>query len=154
MKLGVMIEVPSLLFQLDELMSEVDFVSVGSNDLFQFFMAADRGNMRIANRFDVLSVSFMRALKLIVEKAKISETPVTLCGEIAGNPLTCMALLGLGYRSISMPPSAIGPVKAMLLKLDLNQFSTGFLQKLTNMDSGENMRSYLESYSLKNKIPI
>ena len=153
-ELGVMIEVPSLLFQLDELMSEVDFVSVGSNDLFQFFMAADRGNVRIANRFDVLSVSFMRALKLIVEKAKISETPVTLCGEIAGNPLTCMALLGLGYQSISMPPSAIGPVKAMLLKLDLNQFSTGFLEKLTNMDSGENMRSYLESYSLKNKIPI
>ncbi len=152
--LGAMIEVPSLLFQLEELMSEVDFVSVGSNDLFQFFMAADRGNLKVTNRFDVLSVSFLRALKFIVKMAYSREIPITLCGEIAGNPLTCMALLGLGYRSVSMSPSAIGPVKAMLLKLDLEDFSTGFLENLTNIDRGEDMRLYLESYASNHKIPI
>ena len=151
--LGAMIEVPSLLFQLEELMSEVDFVSVGSNDLFQFFMAADRGNLKVTNRFDVLSISFLRALKFIAKMAYSREIPITLCGEIAGNPLTCMALLGLGYRSVSMSPSAIGPVKAMLLKLDLEDFSTGFLEYLTNIDSGEDMRHYLESYASKHKIP-
>ena len=151
--LGAMIEVPSLLFQLEELMSEVDFVSVGSNDLFQFFMAADRGNIKVTNRFDVLSISFLRALKFIAKMAYSRDIPITLCGEIAGNPLTCMALLGLGYRSVSMSPSAIGPVKAMLLKLDLEDFSTGFLEYLTNIDSGEDMRHYLESYASKHKIP-
>ena len=151
---GAMIEVPSLLFQLEELMTEVDFISVGSNDLFQFLMAADRGNMKVTNRFDVLSVSFLRALKIIAKIAYSRDIPITLCGEIAGDPLTCMALLGLGYRSVSMSPSAIGPVKAMLLKLDLEQFSTGFLQKLTNIDKEEDMRSYLESYASKHKIPI
>ena len=152
--LGAMIEVPSLLFQLEELMSEVDFVSVGSNDLFQFFMAADRGNMKVTKRFDVLSVSFLRALNFIVKIAYSRDIPITLCGEMAGNPLTCMALLGLGYRSVSMPPSAIGPVKAMLLKLNLEQFSSGFLQNLTKLDNGEDLRCYLESYALSHKIPI
>ena len=152
--LGAMIEVPSLLFELDELMSEVDFVSVGSNDLFQFFMAADRGNMKIANRFEVLSVSFLRALKFIAKIAYSRDIPITLCGEIAGNPLTCMALLGLGYRSVSMSPSAIGPVKAMLLKIDLEHFSTGFLKYLANIENNEGIRPYLETYANDHKIPL
>ena len=117
LKLGAMLEVPSLLFQLDELMKAVDFVSVGSNDLFQFFMAVDRGNTRLADRFDPLSAPFLRALKTIADAGHRNHTPVTLCGELAGKPISAMALLGIGFRSISMSPAAIGPVKAMLTEL-------------------------------------
>lgn len=114
LKLGAMVEVPALLWQLDELMTAVDFVSVGSNDLFQFLMAADRGNSLISDRFDQLSPSFLRALRHIVKAGARHEKPVTLCGEMAGRPLTAMTLIGLGFRSISMSAAAIGPVKAML----------------------------------------
>ncbi len=110
-----MLEVPALLWQLDELMDEVDFVSVGSNDLFQFAMAVDRGNARVSDRFDVLGRPFLRILRDIVRAGDRNETPVTLCGEMAAKPLSAMALLGIGFRSVSMSPTAIGPVKAMLL---------------------------------------
>ena len=113
-----MVEVPSLLFQLDELLERVDFLSVGSNDLVQFFYAVDRGNARVSARFDELSPPVLRALKQIADKAKQHGKPVTLCGELASSPLGALALVGLGYRSLSLVPSAIGPVKAMLLELD------------------------------------
>src|SRR5690606_6835293 len=123
LKLGAMIEVPALLWQLDELMRAVDFVSVGSNDLFQFVTASDRGNTRIADRFDPLCVHFMRLLRQIVQAGQAAHTPVTLCGELAGRPISAMALLGIGYRSISMSPAAIGPVKAMLRELPLGELT-------------------------------
>src|SRR5690606_10439252 len=117
LKIGAMVEVPALLWQMDELMKMVDFVSIGSNDLFQFIMATDRGNTRLANRFDVLSVPFLRGHKSMADAGHRNHTPVTLCGEMGGRPITAMALIGLGFRSISMAPAAIGPVKAMLLEL-------------------------------------
>ena len=128
LKLGAMLEVPSLLWQLDELMKAVDFVSVGSNDLFQFVMAADRGNTQLADRFDPLSVPFLRVLKQIADAGVRNHTPVTLCGELAGKPISAMALIGLGYRSISMSPASIGPVKAMLTELPLDELA-GLLRR-------------------------
>ncbi len=115
---GAMIEVPALLWQLDTLLPLADFVSVGSNDLVQFLFAADRGNERVAGRFDTLSPAVLRALRQIVRGADHFETPLTLCGEMAGKPLEAMALIGLGFRSISMAPASVGPVKAMVLSLD------------------------------------
>jgi len=121
LKLGAMIEVPALLYQLDELMREVDFVSVGSNDLFQFLMAVDRGSSQMANRFDPLCVPMLRAMREIVRAGERHNTPVTLCGEMAGHPLSAMALIGLRFRRLSMTPSSIGPVKAMLLSLPVQK---------------------------------
>ena len=115
---GTMVEVPSLLFQLDELIPRVDFLSVGSNDLVQFLYAVDRGNLRVANRFDPISPPVLRALKNIVDKATAAGKPVTLCGELASNPAGALALVALGYRSLSLTPSALGSIKAMLLDLD------------------------------------
>ena len=115
--LGAMIEVPAMLWQLDGLVGVADFISVGSNDLMQFMTASDRGNMLVAGRFDPLSKPFLRALRSIVRSAG-KAMPVTLCGELAGNPLAAMTLIGLGYRSMSMSPAAVGPVKAMTLALD------------------------------------
>ncbi len=120
---GAMIEVPSLLWQLDTIMPQADFVSVGSNDLVQFLFAADRGNARVADRFDVLHPAALRAFRQIVKDAERFETPLTLCGEMAGKPLEAMALIGLGFRSISMAPASVGPVKAMVLSLDAANLS-------------------------------
>jgi len=120
LKLGVMVEVPSLLWQLEEIAQCADFLSVGSNDLMQYLFAADRDNKRVAGRFDPLSTSFLRALKAIADAGAKYDRPVTLCGEIGGRPLEAMTLIALGYRGLSMSAAAIGPVKAMVLSLDAN----------------------------------
>ena len=120
-KLGVMVEVPSLLWQLDEIAASADFLSVGSNDLMQYLYAVDRANRRVANRFDPLSVGFLRALRATVEAGTRRGTPVTLCGEMGGRPLEAMALIALGYRELSMSAASIGPVKAMVLTLRLGE---------------------------------
>jgi phosphotransferase system enzyme I (PtsP) len=117
-EVGTMLEVPSLLYQLEELVERVDFLSVGSNDLLQFLYAADRGNRRVAARFDPLSAPTLRVLRKIVATCDAKRKPVTLCGELASNPLGALTLVALGFRSLSVAPSAIGPVKAMLLELD------------------------------------
>jgi phosphotransferase system, enzyme I, PtsP len=117
-EVGTMLEVPSLLYQLDELLQRVDFLSVGSNDLVQFFYAADRGNSRVAERFDAISAPVLRALKAIADKGRAHGKPVTLCGELASKPIGALVLVAIGYRALSLSPSAVGPVKAMLLELN------------------------------------
>ncbi len=149
-----MLEVPALLWQLDELMEEVDFVSVGSNDLFQFSMAVDRGNARVSDRFDVLGRPFLRILRDIVRAADRNMTPVTLCGEMAGKPLSAMALLGLGFRSISMSPTAIGPIKAMLLGLDIDRLAEELNEALDDHKSPEPIRALLTRFAEDNNIPL
>ena len=119
LKLGIMVEVPSMLWQLDEACKRVDFLSVGSNDLIQYLYAADRDNKRVAARFDPLSAPILHALKLIADKARASATPLTLCGEMGGKPLEAMVLLALGYRGLSMSATSIGPVKSMVLATNL-----------------------------------
>ena len=118
---GVMVEVPSLLWQLDEIAAAADFLSVGSNDLMQYLYAADRENRRVANRFDPLSVGFLRALRSIAQAGERHGTPVTLCGEMGGQTLEAMALMAIGYRELSMSPTSIGPVKAMTLSLNIGE---------------------------------
>lgn len=117
LEIGTMLEVPSLVWQLDTLLPLVDFVSVGSNDLMQFLFAVDRGNSRVANRYDLLSPATLGFLRFIVTKCRAHNVPVTLCGEMSGKPLEAMALVGLGFRRISMSPAAIGPVKMMVRSL-------------------------------------
>jgi phosphotransferase system enzyme I (PtsP) len=154
LKLGAMVEVPSLLFQLDELMDVVDFVSVGSNDLFQFVMASDRGNSLIGDRFDPLSVPFLRVLKHIADAGNRTGTPVTLCGELAGRPISAMALVGLGYRAISMSPAAIGPVKAMLAELPAARLAQLLDAALAPGGASRNLRPDLQSFAAEHGIPI
>jgi len=154
LKLGAMLEVPSLLFQLDELMKAVDFVSVGSNDLFQFVMAVDRGNTQLADRFDNLSTPFLRVLKMIADAGVRNHTPVTLCGELAGKPISAMALIGLGFRSISMSPASIGPVKAMLTELPLQELQSFFDDNLMAPSQRLPMRALLQAFADDRSIPL
>jgi phosphotransferase system enzyme I (PtsP) len=154
LQFGAMIEVPALLWQLDELMAEVDFVSVGSNDLFQFSMAVDRGNARVADRFDSLGRPFLRILRDIVRAGERNKTPVTLCGEMASKPLSAMALIGIGFRSVSMAPTAIGPVKAMLLGLDAGALSNMLEEALNDRTGQVPLRQVLKQFAEANNIPI
>ena len=154
LQFGAMLEVPALMWQLDELMAEVDFVSVGSNDLFQFSMAADRGNARVSDRFDMLGLPFLRILRDIVRAAERNKTPLTLCGEMAGKPLSAMALIGLGFRSVSMAPTSIGPVKAMLLSLDADRLTETLNAALDDRQPREPVRELLTRFAAENGIPV
>jgi phosphotransferase system enzyme I (PtsP) len=122
-----MFEVPALAWQLDSLLPHIDFISVGTNDLLQFLFAADRGNSRMAGRYDSLSPALLRLLHFVVEKARPAGVDLTVCGEMAGRPVEALALLAVGVRTLSMSPGAIGPVKAMIRSLDLAE-ATGFVR--------------------------
>ena len=150
--IGAMFEVPSLLFELDTFMPEVDFISVGSNDLMQFLFASDRTNARVASRFDALSPAPLRALRTLVKSAKKHRVPLNLCGEMAGRPLEAMTLIGLGMRSISMAPASIGPVKAMILSLNAEHI-TDCVEDLIKT-SAPNIRESLRKFAAKERIEI
>lgn len=152
LSLGAMIEVPSLLWQLDELLCRVDFVSVGSNDLFQFMFASDRSNNRVSGRFDVLCPAALRALRQIVVKADEQKVPVTLCGEMAGRPIEALALIGLGFRSISMAPASIGPVKAMILSTRAEEIQRYILDLVNH--GREDIRARLLDFARAHDIPL
>jgi phosphotransferase system enzyme I (PtsP) len=115
---GAMIEAPALVWHLDALLPMTDFISVGTNDLMQYMFAADRGNPRVADRYDPLSPPALRALKSIQEACAATGTPASVCGEMAGRPLEAFALVALGFEGLSMPPAGIGPVKQMVLSCD------------------------------------
>lgn len=152
LSVGAMIEVPSVLFELDALLPKVDFVSVGSNDLTQFLFAADRGNARVAKRFDSLSMAPIRALKLLEQATAKHRVPLTLCGEMAGSPIEAMTLIGLGFRTLSMAPASIGPVKTMILSLDC-QAITSFVDDLLANASGC-VRPGLEEFAREHGVEI
>ena len=123
LRVGIMFEVPALAWQLDSLLPQVDFVSIGTNDLMQFLFAADRGNTRVAGRYDTLSPALLRLLHFVVEKTRPVGVDLAVCGEMAGRPVEALALLAIGVRTLSMSPASIGPVKAMIRSLDLAEAS-------------------------------
>ena len=154
-EVGSMVEVPSLLYQLDELLEHVDFLSVGSNDLMQFLYAADRGNPRVADRFDPLSAPVLRALKDIADagaRARQAGDALRRAGVAAARRAGAVAL---GYRSLSLSPSAIGPVKAMLLELDCRkaaEFLCALIEKPTA--GGVSIRAQLETFAADSGLQL
>jgi phosphotransferase system, enzyme I, PtsP len=151
---GTMVEVPALLFQLDELLKRADFLSVGSNDLFQFLFAVDRGNAKVADRFDTLSAPVLRALRTIVTRANAAGKSASLCGEMASQPLGALALLSIGYRSLSLSATAHGPVKAMILDLDVAR-AEAMMKPLLDAPSGSvSIRDRLRAFAEAEKLPL
>jgi phosphotransferase system enzyme I (PtsP) len=153
-KLGAMVEVPSLLWELDTLAARADFLSVGSNDLVQYLYAADRDNTRVAKRYDPLSTPVLRALERIADAGRRAGKTVTLCGEMGGRPLEALALLAIGYRSLSMSPSSIGPVKAMILAANLDEAQVFVATLLAEEDGAPSLREKLREFALAREIPI
>jgi phosphotransferase system, enzyme I, PtsP len=154
LKLGIMVEVPSVLWQLDEICRRVDFLSVGSNDLVQFLYATDRENKRVATRFDALSAPVLHALRQIADKARDHGTPLTVCGEIGGKPLEAMVLLALGYRGLSMSAASIGPVKAMVLATNLSEAEDFVAALMKEVTGGQSLRDKLRKFAKAHGIPV
>jgi phosphotransferase system enzyme I (PtsP) len=149
---GAMIEAPSLIWHLDALLPMTDFVSVGTNDLMQYLFAADRGNPRVADRYDPLSPPALRALKQIQEACADTGTPVSVCGEMAGRPLEAFTLVALGFDRLSMPPAGIGPVKQMVLSCDREAARRGVLALLKG--SAGSVRGEIETLARKLYVAV
>ncbi|MCI4678535.1 phosphoenolpyruvate--protein phosphotransferase [Rhodoblastus acidophilus] len=152
--LGVMVEVPSLLWQLDEICAAADFLSVGSNDLTQYIFAADRDNKRVSSRFDTLSPPSLRALKAIVDAGDRHGKPVSLCGEMGGKPLEAIALAAIGYRHLSMTPSAIGPVRAAVLAVDVGAARDFLMPMIDRPDDCRSIRQELHAFAERSGVPL
>ncbi|QOL81147.1 phosphoenolpyruvate--protein phosphotransferase [Pseudooceanicola spongiae] len=119
LEIGAMLETPSLAFAPRAFFEEVQFLSIGGNDLKQFFFAADRENERVRRRYDTLNISFLTFLRQIVERCEETNTPLSFCGEDAGRPVEAVCLAAMGLRTLSMRPASIGPVKSLLMRVDL-----------------------------------
>jgi len=152
LRVGAMIECPSLLWHLDALLPLTDFVSVGTNDLFQYMFAADRTNPLVSDRYDPLSPPALRALAEIQKKCADTGTPVSVCGELAGRPLEAFALLTLGFTRLSAPAGGVGPVKRMILSADLPAARRGMTNLLGS--SAGSIRGELESLARKLNVAI
>jgi phosphotransferase system enzyme I (PtsP) len=152
LRVGAMIEAPSLIWHLDALLPMTDFVSIGTNDLMQYLFAADRGNPRVADRYDPLSPPALRALKTISDACTESGTPVSVCGEMAGRPLEAFVLIALGYNRLSMPPGGIGPVKQMVLSCDREAAQRGVVGLLKS--HAGSVRNEVETLARKLSVAI
>jgi phosphotransferase system, enzyme I, PtsP len=149
---GAMLEVPALAEMLDQLLPRIDFLSIGTNDLTQFLFAADRGDPRLAERYDWLSPAILRFMKRVIGAASDSGTPVRICGEMSGRPLECMALIGLGAENFSITPAAVGPVKAMVRSLDSSAIRARMDQWLARPP--KNLRRALRDWARRHGVAI
>ncbi|MFC3703926.1 phosphoenolpyruvate--protein phosphotransferase [Devosia honganensis] len=153
-EIGAMVEVPSLLFELDQLLPEADFVSIGSNDLVQFLTAADRANPRVAGSYDPIGLPRLRAIRLVVDAAARHGKPVTMCGELAGRPIEALALMAIGMTRLSMGPASIGPIKEMILNLDLRPVREAVAAALRDGIEGMTIRELLAHWVEKQRLPL
>lgn len=149
---GGMLEVPGLVWQLDALLPDLDFLSIGSNDLFQFMFATDRGNPRVSDRYDILSPGMLSVIRDIVVRCDAAGVPVSLCGEMAGRPIEAMTLLGLGVRSLSLSPSLFGAVKAMTLTVDVAELGAYIETLIAAPD--HSLRRKLSAYALDHGVVL
>jgi phosphotransferase system enzyme I (PtsP) len=120
-EIGAMLETPSLAYAPDAFFELADFISIGGNDLKQFFFAADRENERVRKRYDTLNLSFLGFLEHVVSRCAPFDTKLSFCGEDAGRPVEALAFAAIGLRRLSMRPASIGPVKALLRSVDLSR---------------------------------
>jgi phosphotransferase system enzyme I (PtsP) len=149
---GAMLEVPALAEMLDQLLPRLDFLSIGTNDLTQFLFAADRGDPRLAERYDWLSPAILRFLKRVIAAAGETGTPVRICGEMSGRPLECMALIGIGAEKFSITPAAVGPIKAMARSLDAAAIRARMEQWLARPP--QDLRKALSDWARRHQVAI
>ena len=153
-EVGVMLETPSLAWQVAAVCDHADFVSVGANDLLQFYFAADRDNARVADRYDPLSPAALSILAFIAERCHKAGTPVSLCGEIAGRPLEAAALVALGYHTLSMPATGVGPVKSTLMALDAGALRDAIMPDLRVTTRERTLRGRIRDFCLDTGVPV
>jgi phosphoenolpyruvate-protein phosphotransferase (PTS system enzyme I) len=143
-KTGVMVEVPAAAVCIDALLRETDFISIGSNDLIQYLVAADRDNAKVAHLCDPLSPAIFKVLQMVLEACRRTGTPVTLCGEMAGQPRAVLVLFGMGLRRFSMSPAFVSTIKALLNSVTTAQ-AERFAHQVLQLKTSEEIRSYLNA---------
>lgn len=151
---GVMLETPALAWQVDAICKHADFVSVGANDLMQFFFAADRDNPRVAGLYDGLHPAALSLLSHIADRCKANKTEVTVCGEIAGKPLEAICLTALGFKNLSMPVTGIGPVKSAILALNASKLAKLLKPKITAASDADSLREAVREFCEKEGVPV
>lgn len=139
---GMMVEIPAAVYQIRELASQVDFVSVGSNDLTQYLLAVDRNNPRVADLYDFLHPAVLHALRLVVQGAHAEGKPVSICGEMAGDPAAAVLLMAMGFDSLSMNATNLPKVKWMLRQVSLSKARV-LLEQLMTIDNPQVIHSAL-----------
>ena len=149
---GLMIEVPAIVFQLEDVLKQADFISIGTNDLAQFTFACDRGNPRLTERYDVLSSPFLKMMGDIVAKADAAGVYCSVCGEMASNPVEAMALIGLGYRNLSSSGASYGRVKSMIRSVNVEEV-TDYVKTLLKSQK-RTLRPQLLAYAYDHGIEI
>jgi phosphotransferase system, enzyme I, PtsP len=151
---GTMLEIPALMWQLPDLLREVDFVSIGTNDLMQFVFAADRGTPSLAGRYDVLSPTMLNLLADLHAAAAAARVPLSVCGEAAGRPLEALALAGLGITTLSMPATGILPVKELFAAVDLAEFRQVLAAIRRTGASAASLREPIAGWAREHRLPI
>ena len=151
-KVGTMLEVPALAFQMDALLPLVDFVSIGSNDMTQFLFAVDRGNPRIAERYDALAPGMLTFIRYVAGKCEAAQVPLSVCGEMAGRPLEAMALIACGVRILSVASPSIGPVKTMIRTLEVAPVRAYLGGLLRSPD--RSLRDKLKSFAIDHGVVL
>ncbi|MBW8191762.1 phosphoenolpyruvate--protein phosphotransferase [Neiella marina] len=150
-QVGIMVEVPAMLYQLRAVADMVDFISVGSNDLTQYLLAVDRNNPRVANLYDELNPAVLNALNSVAQQCRQYKLEFSICGELASDPLGAILLVAMGYKVLSMNAANIGRVKWALAKVSMAQCQH-MLQKALNLSSSDIIRRQLyvdmDSYGL------
>ncbi len=141
-EIGVMVEVPSLIYQISALSRRVDFISVGSNDLTQYLLAVDRNNSRVAELYDSLHPAVVHALNMATSEAKAHRLPVSVCGEMAGDPIAALLLLGMGVNSLSMSASSLQRIKWVIRSFSKRR-AKSLLNKALEMEAAKDIRRYV-----------
>ncbi|PKF61736.1 phosphoenolpyruvate-protein phosphotransferase PtsP [Psychromonas sp. psych-6C06] len=143
--IGVMIEVPASIFIIKQLAQQVDFLSIGSNDLIQYLLAVDRNNSRVASLFDSYHPAVLQCLKMIIDNAQEGELEVSVCGELAGDPIGAMILLGLGYKKLSMNANNMGKIKYLINNVPMHELNN-CIEIALEANSGAEIRTVFVNY--------
>jgi phosphotransferase system enzyme I (PtsP) len=141
-KIGIIIEVPSVVFQLKAIIKRVDFVSVGTNDLIQYLLAVDRNNLRLRNLYSHFQPSVLKILKMIIEQCEGEQVDLQVCGEMASDPLAAIVLVGMGYRELSMNASAISKVKRAISRFNCSELEL-LIEQIMQYETEPKIRSVL-----------
>jgi len=144
-KIGVMIEVPSIIYQLPELAQKVDFCSVGTNDLTQYLLAVDRNNPRVAGLYDAMHPAVLRALYQLAQQAKGLQFPVSVCGELAGEASGVLLLAAMGYSSFSMNSSNLAKIKWLLRRVEMSELAL-LLPEVLACQSARQVRQHMQRF--------
>lgn len=153
-EVGVMLETPALAWQINAVCDHADFVSVGANDLMQFFFAADRDNARVSDRYDPLHPAAVSIMKFIVDGCARNNMPVSICGEMAGRPLEAICMVALGFTCLSMTVNSIGPVKAAILALDAKKLREELQSHINIHTRLSTLRPIIQAFCDREGVPI